>query len=144
MPSRKPWPIKPIRFLVGFLPGGTTDPSARMLGDHMSQKLGVPVVVENRPGASGFIALEALARSPADGYTIGVTTSSSVWGSRALYRKLPFEADRDFVSLSWLPVGPLLFAVPRTVRPTPSGNGWTWHAARAPRWPATTWARCRT
>lgn len=106
------WPNKPIRFFVGFPPGGTSDPYARMLGDHVGQKLGVPVIVENRPGASGFIALEALARAPGDGYTIGITTSTSVWGSRALYRKLPFDADKDFVPLSWLPVGPLLFGVP--------------------------------
>jgi tripartite-type tricarboxylate transporter receptor subunit TctC len=107
------WPGgKPIRIFVGFPPGGTSDPYARMLGEHVSQKLGVPVIVENRPGASGFISLEALARAPADGHTIGVTTSTSVWGSRALYRKLPFDADRDFVPISWLPVGPLLIAVP--------------------------------
>jgi tripartite-type tricarboxylate transporter receptor subunit TctC len=107
------WPGgKPIRILVGFPPGGTSDPYARMLGEHISQKLGVPVIVENRPGASGFIALEALARMPADGHTFGVTTFTSVWGSRALYRKLPFDADKDFISVSMLPVGPLLIAVP--------------------------------
>ena len=107
------WPGKqPIRILCGFAPGGTTDPYARMLGDYAAGKLGTPVVVENRPGAGGFIALEALSRSPADGFTLGVTTSSSVWGSRALYRKIPFNADQDFVPISWLPVGPLVFAVP--------------------------------
>jgi tripartite-type tricarboxylate transporter receptor subunit TctC len=106
------WPAKPIRIYCGFAPGGTTDPYARMLGDHMSQKLGVPVVVENKVGAGGFISLEALKGAPPDGYTIGVTTSTSVWGSRALYRKLPFNADRDFTPISLLPVGPLLFAVP--------------------------------
>lgn len=105
------WPAKPIRIYCGFAPGGTTDPYARMLGDYMSQKLGVPVVVENKVGAGGFIALEALKGAAPDGYTIGVTTSTSVWGSRALYRKLPFNADRDFTPISLLPVGPLLFAV---------------------------------
>jgi tripartite-type tricarboxylate transporter receptor subunit TctC len=105
------WPTKPIRIFCGFAPGGTTDPYARMLGDYMSQKLGVPVVVENRVGAGGFISLEALSRAAPDGYTIGVTTSTSVWGSRALYRKLPFDADKDFTPISLLPVGPLLMAV---------------------------------
>jgi tripartite-type tricarboxylate transporter receptor subunit TctC len=80
------WPTKQIRIFCGFAPGGTTDPYARMLGDYMSQKLGVPVIVENRVGAGGFIALEALSRTAPDGYTIGITTSTSVWGSRALYR----------------------------------------------------------
>lgn len=106
------WPTKPIRIFCGFAPGGTTDPYARMLGDYMSQKLGVPVIVENRVGAGGFIALEALSRTAPDGYTIGITTSTSVWGSRALYRKLPFDADKDFTPITLLPVGPLLMAVP--------------------------------
>lgn len=111
--AQQAWPGgKPIRIFVGFVPGGTTDPYARMLGEYMSQKVGVPVIVENRPGAGGFIALEALARAAPDGHTIGITTSTSVWGSRALYRKLPFDADRDFVPISLLPVGPLLMAVP--------------------------------
>jgi tripartite-type tricarboxylate transporter receptor subunit TctC len=125
------WPNKPIRIFVGFPPGGTSDPYARMIGEHMGQKLGVPVLVENRAGASGFISLEALARAPADGHTIGVTTSTSVWGSRALYRKLPFEADKDFVSLSWLPVGPLLFAVPASL-PVNSVKEWLDYAKTKP------------
>jgi tripartite-type tricarboxylate transporter receptor subunit TctC len=117
------WPTKPIRIFCGFAPGGTTDPYARMLGDYMSQKLGVPVVVENRVGAGGFISLEALSRAAPDGYTIGVTTSTSVWGSRALYRKLPFEADKDFTPISLLPVGPLLMAVP-TDSPAKTVKDW--------------------
>ena len=109
------WPSKTIRIFVGFAPGGTTDPYARVYGEFMSQKLGVPVVVENRPGAGGTIALGALAREAPDGHTIGITTSSSVWGGRMLYRKLPFEPDRDFVPLGWFPVGPLLMAVPSSL-----------------------------
>ncbi|HQP65663.1 MAG TPA: tripartite tricarboxylate transporter substrate-binding protein, partial [Quisquiliibacterium sp.] len=73
------WPSKTIRIFVGFAPGGATDPYARVYGEFMSQKLGVPVVVENRPGAGGTIALGALAREAPDGHTIGITTSSSVW-----------------------------------------------------------------
>lgn len=125
------WPSKPIRFFVGFAPGGTTDPYARVFGEYMTQKLGQPVVVENRVGANGFISLEALARAPADGYTIGVTTSTSVWGSRALYRKLPFDADRDFVPISLLPVGPLVFAVP-TTSPANSVKEWIELARKTP------------
>lgn len=125
------WPNKPIRIFVGFAPGGTTDPYARVYGDFMSQKLGVPVIVENRPGANGFISLEALTRVPADGYTIGVTTSTSVWGSRALYRKLPFDADRDFVPISLLPVGPLVFAVPSN-SPANSVPEWVELARKGP------------
>jgi len=117
------WPSKPIRIFVGFAPGGTTDPYARVFGEFISQKLGVPVVVENRPGAGGLISLEALMRQPPDGYTIGITTSTSVWGSRALYRKLPFVADKDFVPISLFPVGPLVFAVPASM-PVNSVREW--------------------
>ncbi len=74
------WPAKPIRIVVGFAPGGTTDPYARMLGEYLGQKLGVPVVVENRPGANGFISLEALSRAAPDGYTIGVIATPHVGG----------------------------------------------------------------
>lgn len=125
------WPSKPIRFFVGFAPGGTTDPYARVFGDYMTQKLGQPVVVENRVGANGFISLEALSRAAPDGYTIGITTSTSVWGSRALYRKLPFDADRDFVPISLLPVGPLVFAVP-TSSPANTFGEWIELARKKP------------
>jgi tripartite-type tricarboxylate transporter receptor subunit TctC len=125
------WPSKQIRIFCGFAPGGTTDPYARVLGEYLSQKVGQPVVVENRPGAGGFISLEALSRVPPDGYTIGITTSSSLWGSRALYRKMPFDADRDFVAISWLPVGPLLFGVPASL-PVNSVQEWVDYAKKNP------------
>ena len=73
------WPAKPIKILVGVTPGGTTDTLARFLGQEMSKDLGQPVVVENKPGAGGNIAAEAVARSAPDGYTlVFVNTSHSV------------------------------------------------------------------
>lgn len=97
----------------------------------LSQRLGVPVIVENRPGAGGTIALEALARSEPDGHTIGITTSSSVWGGRTLYTKLPFDPDNDFVPLNWFPVGPLLMAVPASL-PTKTLKEWVEFARKNP------------
>ncbi len=125
------WPSKPIRIFVGFNPGGTTDPYARVYGEFLSTKFGVPVVVENRPGANGTISLGALAREAADGHTIGITTSTSVWGGRALYRKLPFEPDRDFAPLGWFPVGPLLMAVPASL-PVSTTKEWVEYARKNP------------
>jgi len=125
------WPAKTIRIYCGFNPGGTTDPYARVYGEILSQTLGVPVVVENRPGAGGNISLEALSRAAPDGYTLGITTSSSVWGGRTLYRKLPFDPDRDFVPLSWFPVGPLLMAIPASL-PVTSVTEWVDHARKNP------------
>jgi len=128
--SAQAWPTgKPIRILVGFQPGGTTDPYARTYGDYVGQKLGATIVVENRPGAGGWIALEMLARSPADGYTFGITTTGSVWGSRVLYNKVPFDPDKDFVPVSTMPVGPLVFAVPATL-PVNSVDEWIAYARK--------------
>jgi tripartite-type tricarboxylate transporter receptor subunit TctC len=106
------WPSKPIRIIVGFAPGGTADTYARAIGEHWAQKLGQPVVVENRPGAGAMIALDLLAKSPADGYTIGLAPTSSYWQSRVLFRKLPFEPERDLAIVTLLPAGPLVFGVP--------------------------------
>jgi tripartite-type tricarboxylate transporter receptor subunit TctC len=105
------WPAKPVRILVGFPPGGLTDAYARQYAEFLQAKTGQTVTVENRPGAGAMIALEAAARSPADGLTFAVTTSGTVWQNRVLYRKLPYDADRDFSPVSFFPSGPLVFGV---------------------------------
>jgi len=109
------WPSKPIRILVGFPPGGLTDAYARMYAEQLSAKVGQSVVVENRPGAGAIIAIDAVAKSPPDGYTLLFTTSGSVWQNRVLYRKLPFDADRDLTPISLFPSGPLVMGVPATL-----------------------------
>jgi len=109
--AQQAWPSKPIKIVVMGPPGGTTDPYGRVFGEFIGRKLGVPVVVENKPGAGGTIMLDAVARSAPDGYTFGVTTQSSLWGGRVLYRNVKFDHDRDFVPMSMLPVGPLVMAV---------------------------------
>src|SRR5688572_20696649 len=81
------YPTKPIRFLVGFAPGGGSDIMARAIGQKLSEALGQQVVVENRPGANGNIAGEAVARAPADGYTILLIAVSHAVNV-SLYRKL--------------------------------------------------------
>jgi tripartite-type tricarboxylate transporter receptor subunit TctC len=71
------WPAKPIKIIVAFPPGGLTDAYARNYGDYLSTKLGVPVVIENKPGAGAIIGIDAVAKSPADGYTFGMSTSGT-------------------------------------------------------------------
>lgn len=106
------WPSRPIRIIVGFAPGGTADIYARSIGQHWSTRLGQPVVVENRPGAAALIALEALTKAAPDGYTFALAPTSSYWQTRVLFKKIPFDPDRDLMPMTFLPAGPLILAVP--------------------------------
>ncbi len=78
------WPSKAIRIVVAFPPGGLTDALARSYGEHLSGKLGVPVVVDNKPGAGAIIGIDAVAKSPPDGHTLIMSTSGTVWQNRVL------------------------------------------------------------
>ncbi|MBM3373150.1 MAG: tripartite tricarboxylate transporter substrate binding protein, partial [Betaproteobacteria bacterium] len=73
------WPQRPVRVLVGFAPGGTADVSARLTAEVLAKELGQQVIVENRPGGSGSVAIEALIRGPKDGYTVVVNSDSSYY-----------------------------------------------------------------
>jgi tripartite-type tricarboxylate transporter receptor subunit TctC len=104
-------PDRPVRLVVPFAPGGSTDTAARLIGQALGERLGQPVVVENRPGAGGNIAAEHVARSAPDGHTMLMTTSSisatNVW----LYRNLPYHPLRDFTPLSQTAFIPNLLVV---------------------------------
>lgn len=99
-PAHAQYPTKPIRFIVGFPPGGSADPTTRILGQALQQQLGQPVVVENKPGADSAIAAEALTRMPADGYTIMFASNSAMTAAVAL-RKVPaYDPLTDFTPIS--------------------------------------------
>src|SRR5258707_5938 len=89
------YPARPIPLVVTFPPGGGTDALARLLGQELGSRVGQTVVVENRPGASGNIAAEFVARSAADGYTLLIVNSSFAMNP-GLFGKLPFDPIRDF------------------------------------------------
>ncbi len=93
------YPSKPIRLVVGFTAGGSTDITSRLLGQKLTDAFGQPVIIENRPGASGAIAIERVATSPADGYTL-LTMASAYTILPALYAKFPYDMDRDFTAIS--------------------------------------------
>jgi len=97
--AKKPYPDQPIRLLVGYSPGGSVDIVAREYAQHLGRLLGQSVVVENRGGASGTIAAQAVARSPADGYTLFFTASPTVTITPAL-QKTPFDPIKDFQSVA--------------------------------------------
>ena len=105
-----PWPTKPIRVLMPFGAGGSMDILSRLLAPIVSESLGQPVVVENRAGATGTVAMAAVAAAPADGYTLMFTGSSFPIVS-LLMRNLPFTMDA-FTPLSRLTIGPTILAVP--------------------------------
>src|SRR3974390_2213376 len=95
------YPSRPIKLLVGAPPGGTTDTMARVIAEPMQAALGQPVVVENRPGAGGNIAADAVAKSPADGYTLLVSFSSHTINA-TLYARLPFDPVADFTPITMI------------------------------------------
>lgn len=104
------WPTRPIRVLVGFAPGGTTDVSARMVSDTVSKEIGQPVIVENRPGGAGSLAIEALVRSAPDGHTIVVGSDSSFY-QPVLRPSLAYRVDRDLRPVTILTNQPIVIAV---------------------------------
>ena len=107
------YPAKPIRLVVGFTPGGGVDINARLLGPKLTEYLGQPVIVENRPGAGTNIANEYVAKSLPDGYTLLVNTAA-VAINLSLYKKVPFEA-RDFAPVSVVSMSPNILVVHTSV-----------------------------
>jgi tripartite-type tricarboxylate transporter receptor subunit TctC len=104
-------PSRAIRFVVPFAPGGQPDVVARALAEPLSRALGQPVVVENRPGAGGNIAAEAVARAAPDGLTLLMGTNGPIAVSPALYRDLPYDPLRDLAPVTLVGTSPNLIAV---------------------------------
>ncbi len=105
------WPSKPIKWVVPFAPGGTTDILARTVGDKLASALGVPVVIENKPGAGGGIGAEFTAKSAPDGYTIMGGTISTHAINASLYSKLPYDPVKDFLPITLIARVPNMLVV---------------------------------
>jgi len=105
------YPDRPIKIFVGFSAGGGTDVAARILAQKLTEALGQSVVVENRPGASGMIAAETVAKSAADGYTLMMGTQTTLAVAPVLYRKFSIDAARDFAGVAKAGVSPLVLVV---------------------------------
>ena len=110
-PQAAAFPSKAIRFVVPFPPGGVTDRMARLLSAHMQESWRTPVVVENRPGASGFIASQAVAGAPPDGHTLLMGNINTHAINASLYPKLPYDPVKDFAPISLLVSVPNLLLV---------------------------------
>lgn len=109
--AQNQYPSKPIKLLVPFPPGGSTDIFARMLGDAFTQMWGQPVIIENKPGASGQIAVDILMKAPADGYTLFMGHIGTLAVSPALYPNLAYDPIRDFEPISRIAIVPNVLAV---------------------------------
>jgi tripartite-type tricarboxylate transporter receptor subunit TctC len=106
------WPAKPVKYVVPFSPGGVSDGVARLIAQHLSEKLGQPVVIDNKPGVSGIVGTQAVARAPADGYTLvgGTITTHAV--NPFFNKNLGYEPVKDFVPLSLIGMVSNVLVVP--------------------------------
>ena len=105
------YPVKPIRLVVGYTPGGGNDLIARIVAAKLQDKLGQPVVVDNKPGAQSIVAAEIVAKAAPDGYTLLIAPSGPMTINPAVYGKLPYDPVKDFAPVSLLAEFPLLLAV---------------------------------
>ncbi len=127
------YPEKPIRLVVPWAAGGSTDALARAVAQRMSESMGQPVVVENRAGASGRIGAEAVAKAAPDGYTLGVIELAHTVAP-SVFRQMPYDLLRDFTPVSLLGESPLvLFADSTRYRPGRHSASWRMRASRASR-----------
>ena len=113
------FPSKPIRIVVPFGAGTTTDQAARFIGKHLTDMTSQPVIVDNRPGANGFLALQYVLGQPADGYTIVIGTNTTHAANASLFKKLPYDPVADFMPISGIIIGGVVLAVSPS---TPANN----------------------
>ena len=109
--AQQPYPSKPITWVVGFPPGGGADGVTRLVSAKVSQNIGQPIVVENRPGASSIIAAQYVAQAAPDGYTIFSAEQGALVFNAALYSKLPYDPQRDFMPVCDMIRAPLVLVV---------------------------------
>ncbi len=114
----QPYPSKPIRMFVGFSAGSATDIVARVVSKGLSERIGQPIVIDNKTGAGGSLAGEAVARAAPDGYTL-LTVSSAIAVNPAVYAKLPFDVEKDLTPIVNVGTLPLVLLVNRTL---PTGS----------------------
>jgi tripartite-type tricarboxylate transporter receptor subunit TctC len=105
------FPEKPVRFVVGFTPGGPSDILARALGQKLAERWSQQVVIDNRPGAGGNLAAEAVAKSPPDGYTWLLGNNSVLATNQSLYRNLPYDPVKDFAPVALVAIQPNILVV---------------------------------
>jgi tripartite-type tricarboxylate transporter receptor subunit TctC len=112
----QPYPAKPIRLIVPYAPGGTSDILARQIGPKLTEAWGQPVIVENKPGANGNVGADFVAKSAPDGYTLLLTDLGGLVISASVYPKLPFNPSKDFSPVTMVSYSPHVLAVHPSVK----------------------------
>lgn len=125
------YPNKPIKIIVTYAPGGLTDSMARVLAEKMSKSLGVPVLVENKPGAAGIIGTDFVAKSAPDGYTISLALSNAIYTNQFIYPKLPYNPNKDISFIYKLANGPAMLVVHNSVPAKNLAEFQTWLKANS-------------
>ena len=105
------FPGKPIKIIVPYSPGGTTDLLARLVAQKMRERLGQPVVVDNKPGANGMIGSDMVAKAPPDGYTLGIASPGSHAANASLYKDISYDTVKDFTPITLGVSAPMLLVV---------------------------------
>jgi tripartite-type tricarboxylate transporter receptor subunit TctC len=105
------WPTKPVKLYIPFGPGSTPDMVGRMIAERLQQKLGQPFVVEDKPGASGNLGTDAVAKAEPDGYTLGISIAGPLAINALLFGKLPYDPQKDFTFVTMLATQPSVLAV---------------------------------
>ncbi len=116
--SAQQYPVRPVRLIVPYPPGGPTDLIGRVTAELLAKRLGQQVIVDNRGGAATVIGAEIAARAPADGYTLLLATITTLAVTPALQKKLPYDPERDFVPISMLAAQPYLLAATNSLPAT--------------------------
>ena len=104
--SAQDYPSKPIRYIVPYPPGGSSDLIARAIAPRLTERMGQPIVIENRPGAGGMIGVDLVAKAPPDGYTIGLAAAGALSSNVSLYPSMPFDPEKDLAPVSILAMIP--------------------------------------
>src|SRR5215475_4333349 len=110
-PVAQEWPARPMKLYVPFGPGSTPDMVARVIADRLAQKLGQPFVVEDKPGASGNLGTDAVAKAEPDGYTLGISIAGPLAINALLFSKLPYDPRKDFTYVTMVATQPSALAV---------------------------------
>jgi tripartite-type tricarboxylate transporter receptor subunit TctC len=105
------WPVKPVRFVIPYAPGGVADIAARVVGQKLTEAWGQQIVVENRPGGNGFIGVSTVAKAAPDGYTFLVATLGDLTINPAIFKELPYDVARDLAPVTTLTDTPCVLAV---------------------------------